>query len=59
VLEFFIGCDFDEFKRYLERAGRYKEKKELDWLETFLRNGLLHLIVWRLDSEIVGNAIWH
>jgi GNAT superfamily N-acetyltransferase len=59
VLEFFTGCDFEEFKRYLERAGRYEKEGELDWLETFLRKGLLNLIVWRLDGEVVGNAIWH
>lgn len=59
VLEFFTGCDVEEFKRYLERAGRYEKEGELDWLETFLRKGLLNLIVWRLDGEVVGNAIWH
>jgi len=59
VLEFFTGCDFEEFKRYLERAGRYEKEGELDGLETFLRKRLLNLIVWRLDGEVVGNAIWH
>jgi len=58
-LRFVVGCDFDEFKRYLERAGRYEKEGELDWLETFLRKGLLNLIVWRRNSEIVGHAIWH
>jgi len=59
VLEFFIDCEFNEFKRYLERTGRYKEQGELAWLETSLRKGLLNLIVWRKDGEIIGNAIWH
>ena len=59
VLEFFTGCDFEEFRRYLERAGRYEKEGELDGLETFLRKRLLNLIVWRLDGEVVGNAIWH
>jgi len=58
-LEFSIDCEFEEFKRYLERTGRYKEERELAWLETFLRKGLLNLIVWREDDEIIGNAIWH
>ena len=58
-LEFFVGCDFDEFKRYLERIGLYKEEGELDRLEAFLRNGLFNLIVWRKDGEVVGHAIWH
>ena len=59
VLEFSIDCEFKKFKRYLERTGRYKEQGELAWLETFLRKGLLNLIVLRKDGEIIGNAIWH
>jgi len=58
-VKFFVGCEFEEFRRYLERAGRYREEGELDWLETFLREGLLNLIVWRKDGEIIGDAIWH
>ena len=59
VLEFFIDYEFKEFKRYLKRTGRYKEQGEFAWLETFLRKGLLNLIVLRKDGEIIGNAIWH
>ena len=58
-MEFVVGCKFDEFKRYLQRIGLYKEEGELDKLEIFLNNKLFNLIVWRLDGEIVGHAIWH
>jgi len=58
-VEFVVGCKFDEFKRYLQRIGLYKEEGELDKLEIFLNNKLFNLIVWRLDGEIVGHAIWH
>jgi len=58
-VEFVVGCDFEEFKRYLNKIGLYKEEGELDKLETFLRNGLFNLIPWRRDGEIVGHAIWH
>jgi GNAT superfamily N-acetyltransferase len=58
-VEFEVGCDLEEFKRYLRKTGRYGKEGELEWLETFLRKGLLNLIVWRLDGEVVGNAIWH
>jgi len=58
-VEFVVGCDFEEFKRYLSKIGLYKEGRELAKLETFLRNGLFNLIVWRRDGEIVGHAIWH
>jgi len=58
-LEFVVGCDFEEFKRYLNKIGLYKEEGELDKLETFLRNKLFNLIVWRENGEIVGHAIWH
>jgi len=57
--EFVLGCDFEEFKRYLTKIGLYKKEGELDKLETFLRNGLFNLIAWRRDGEIVGHAIWH
>lgn len=59
TVNFFVGCGFDEFRRYLERTGRYKGEGELDRLEAYLKNGLLNLIVWRLDGEVVGNALWH
>lgn len=58
-MQFVVGCEFEEFKRYLERVGRYKAKGELDRLEAFIKKGLLNLIVWRLNGEIVGNALWH
>jgi len=58
-VEFVVGCDFEEFKRYLKRIGLYKEEGQLDNLENFLNNKLFNLIVWRRDGEIVGHAIWH
>jgi len=58
-VEFVVGCDFEEFKRYLTKIGLYKEEGEFDRLETFLVNKLFNLIVWRENGEIVGHAIWH
>jgi len=58
-LRFVVSCDFEEFKKYLEKAGRYKGMGELERLESFFKRGLFNLFVWRLDGEIVGNAIWH
>ena len=58
-LRFFVGCDFEEFRRYLKKARLYKEEGELERLEAYLKNGLFNLIVWQLDNEVVGNAIWH
>ena len=58
-MEFEVGCDLEEFKRYLKKTGRYSKEGELDWLEAYLRKGLLNLIVWRKDGEVVGHAIWH
>ena len=58
-MKFVVGCDFDEFKRYLRRIGLYKKEGELEKLETLLMNKLLNLIVWRENDEIIGHAIWH
>jgi len=59
TVKFLVGCDFEEFRRYLERIGLYKEEGELEKLETLLMNKLLNLIVWRENGEIIGHAIWH
>jgi GNAT superfamily N-acetyltransferase len=59
TLKFLVGCDFEEFRRYLERIGLYKEEGEVEKLETLLMNKLLNLIVWRENDEIIGHAIWH
>jgi len=59
LVKFVVGCDFDEFKRYLRRIGLYTEEGELEKLETLLMNKLLNLIVWRENGEIIGHAIWH
>jgi GNAT superfamily N-acetyltransferase len=58
-VKFVVGCDFDEFKRYLRRIGLYKKEGELEKLETLLMNKLLNLIVWRENDEIIGHTIWH
>ena len=59
LVKFVVGCNFDEFKRYLRRIGLYTEEGELLKLETLLMNKLLNLIVWRENGEIIGHAIWH
>jgi hypothetical protein len=56
-VQFAVGCDFDEFSRYLRRIGFYKIEGELDRVKTLLGNKLLNLIVWRENDEIIGHAI--
>jgi BirA family biotin operon repressor/biotin-[acetyl-CoA-carboxylase] ligase len=58
-LRFVVGCDLEEVRRYLKKARRYQQEGERERLESFLRRGLLNLIVWRLNGEVVGDAIWH
>jgi len=70
-MDFVIGCDLEEFKKY------YKTLRDLhDYYKTLGLQGVSvgelgvqeeywikkdpsHLIVWREGNEIVGHAIWH
>jgi len=59
TVKFLVGCDFEEFRRYLERIGLYKEEGELEKLESLLISKFFNLIVWRENGEIIAHAIWH
>jgi len=58
-MRFVEGCDFQEFSRYLARIGQYTVEGELDKLRNSLESGMLNLIVFRENDEIIGHALWH
>ncbi len=62
ILEFIVGCDLEEFKEYYEKNGFAGEQGtgELGITEEkIIAQDPAHLIVWRENDEIIGNAIWH
>ena len=62
VMKFVVGCDLEEFKEYYKRNGFAGEQGtgELGVTEEkIVTQNPSHLIVWRDNDEIVGNAIWH
>jgi len=58
-MKFVIGCDFQEFAKYLAKIGQYTAQGELEKLKIYLDNDLFNLIVFRENDEIIGHAIWH
>jgi len=69
-MRFFVGCDLVEFKKYYRRAGLhdyYKSVGITDVIygelgpteERIIKEDSSHLIVWRDNGDIVGEAIWH
>ena len=70
-MEFVIGCDSEEFKRYyrtLDDLHSYFKTLgltdvkfgELGEVEAgIIKRDPSHLIVWRENSRIIGHAIWH
>ena len=58
-MRFVVGCNFEEFSKYLAKIGQYVAKGELEKLRAFIDSGLLNLIVFREKNEIIGHAIWH
>jgi len=58
-MKFVVGCDFQEFAKYLARIGQYVASGELEKLKAYLDSGLLNLIVFRENDKIIGHAIWH
>jgi GNAT superfamily N-acetyltransferase len=61
-MEFVVGCDLEEFKEYYKSNGFAGEQGtgELGITEEeIIAQDLEHLIVWRENNEIIGNAIWH
>jgi GNAT superfamily N-acetyltransferase len=62
MLRFVVGCDLDEFKEYYRRNGFAGEQGtgELGITEEkIVTENPTHLIVWRKNNEIIGDAIWH
>jgi len=69
-LRFVVGCDLEEFKRYYKNNGIHIYFKTLGLAdvkfgelgpveEEIIKKDPSHLIVWRKNDEIIGNAIWH
>lgn len=60
-MEFIVGCDLEDFKRYYEAIdGPTRKTGTLDGIEgRIIMQDPSHLIVWREDDEILGHAIWH
>jgi len=66
-MEFVVGCDLEEFKRYRwklvedenwRRIDGFSEELDEEWERRLTENPSL-LIVWKLGGDIVGHAIWH
>jgi len=61
-MRFVVGCDLEEFKEYYRKNGFAGEQGtgELGITEErIVIQDPAHLIVWREDNEIIGDAIWH
>ena len=61
-MEFVVGCELKEFKEYYRRNGVAGEQGtgELGITEEMIvTQDPTHLIVWRENNEIIGDAIWH
>jgi len=54
-MDFEIGCDLEEFKKYHIQALGYEGEGEIYWI----MQDPSHLIVWREKNQIIGHAIWH
>ena len=62
ILKFVVGCELEEFKDYYRRNGFAGEQGtgELGITEEkIITQDPAHLIVWRQNNEIIGDAIWH
>ncbi|UCC32848.1 MAG: GNAT family N-acetyltransferase [Candidatus Bathyarchaeota archaeon] len=62
ILRFVVGCELEEFKEYYRRNGFAGEQGtgELGITEEkIVVQDPAHLIVWRQNDEIIGDAIWH
>ncbi len=58
ALEFVVGCDLEEFRRYYREANLpWGDLGEAE--ESRVKADPSHLIVWREDNRIIGHAIWH
>ncbi|NHJ12880.1 MAG: N-acetyltransferase [Candidatus Thorarchaeota archaeon] len=71
MLDFVVGYDFEEFKKYykslgdlhkfyIKRTSRGPREFKLGDDERFhVENDIRHLIIWIDSGEIVGHCIWH
>jgi GNAT superfamily N-acetyltransferase len=71
TLDFVVGYEYDEFQSYyrtLDILHNFYKSLELDdvilgeigpTLDTIIKQNPAHLIIWRLEDEIVGHAVWH
>ncbi len=54
-MEFKFGCDLEEFRSYYRTT-----RGELDAVEeNLIKSDTNHLIIWRINEEIIGHTIWH
>ena len=61
-MKFVVGCELEEFKDYYRKNGFAGEQGtgELGITEEkIITQDPAHLIVWRQNNEIIGDAIWH
>jgi GNAT superfamily N-acetyltransferase len=61
-LKIVVGCELEEFKEYYKTNGFAGEQGigELGITEEkIISQDPAHLIVWRENNEIIGDAIWH
>ena len=61
-MRFVVGCGLDEFKEYYKTNGFAGEQGtgELGITEEeIVTQDPAHVIVWRENNEIIGDAIWH
>ena len=61
-MRFVVGCDLEEFKEYYKRNGFAGEQGtgELGITEEkIITQDPSHLIIWRENNKIIGDAIWH
>jgi GNAT superfamily N-acetyltransferase len=61
-MRFVVGCDLGEFKEYYRKNG-FAGEQGTGVLgiteEAIVTQDSAHLIVWRENDAIVGDAIWH
>lgn len=55
LMKFVVGWDLEDFMEYRTRVVGTEGETEREWVK---RNPS-HLIVWLVDDQIIGHAIWH
>jgi len=59
-MRFLLDWEVDEeFRRYLRKIAFYKDENELKRFEAFVKAKLFNLIVWKVNDEVIGHAVWH